>query len=154
MSPSLPTLSGNQLHLWPIFREALAFLWQRRYMLWKWVLVCGVLVGLADYATETFILLESEEVNDLSGLYGDDMIYTFPIVALYSLLYPVFCIRCHRLALLGPRAATDPFPPQINKREFFFVSCILIIAFGTLFAIVIIGTPISLVGFGLSNLLV
>ncbi len=124
MLPPLPTLSGNHLHLWPVIREAVAFPWQYRQMLWKWVLVCGTLAGLTNYVLESYIVPESEKVDDLSGLF-DDLGYTFILGALSIFVYTLFCIRCHRLVLLKPTPEIEASVFQLGKREYNFLSFLL-----------------------------
>jgi len=158
MNIQLPTLSGNQLHLWPIIREAIAFPWQYRHALWKWVLVCGVLVGLTDFAAEILYVPDEKEAEELSELFEIsgllyDLVFIVLLDAPQIILYTVFCIRCHRLVLLGSRTQADPFPPQFVKREIPFLSFLVIISVGAVVVVLLIGTPISLVWLVLSNLL-
>lgn len=158
MSTQLPTLSGNQLYLWPIIREAIAFPWHYRQLLWKWVLVCGALVGLINFVSEILYVpaeLEAEELSELFEISGllYDLVFIVLLDAPQIILYTVFCIRCHRLVLLGSRTQADPFPPQFDKREFTFFSFLVIISVGAVVVGLLIGIPISLVWFVLSNLL-
>lgn len=128
------------------------FPWQFRTLLWKWVLVCGVAAGLAEFAFEVSYSPNEMEAEELSeSLF--DLVALVPLITLNAILYTVFCIRCHRLVLLGSKTEADPFPPQFAKREFTFFSYLVFISFGVLAVVLVIGTPISLVGFGLSNLL-
>ena len=152
MPTPLPTLSGNRLQLWPIIREAMAFPWQYRHALWKWVVVCGVLVGLTDFAAETFGTHDIVKENGpLEHIY--DLVFSMLQLALILFLYTVFCIRCHRLVLLGATPETDVFPPQIGEREGSFCR-FLVIIYGSIFSIFFCGAvfvPIFLLFWGISD---
>ena len=148
LSTPLPMLSGNRLQLWPIIREAFAFPWQYRHALWKWVVVCGVLMGLTNFAAEALYTPDNEAEKGLLGLLYDFVIIV-TLGALNIMLYTVFCIRCHRLLLLGPATEDDVFPPHFGEREYNFFSFLFIIYAGI--AIVILpGFVIALI---LSSLL-
>ncbi len=122
----LPILSGNRLPLWSIFCEALAFPWQYRHLLWKWILVCGVVLGLTDFAANIFDTHESaEERGFLDLLY--ELVFAGLDFVLFFTLYTVFCIRCHRLILLGPTADADVFPLPLGERESYFLLFLLVI---------------------------
>lgn len=140
MKTQLPTLLGKQFNFWVILWKASLFPWQFRQVLWKWILVCGVLVGLTDYTFEVLLSLFPEQGEGFLleffqlGLVGLQ-------VALFAFLYAFFCIRCHRLVLLGCSRETETFTFQFGEREsnylrflivtFFiiFLSSLLIIPF-------------------------
>jgi hypothetical protein len=134
----LPTLSGKQLHLWPIICEAVAFPWHYRHLLWKWVLMCGVLVGLLDFASE---FLETRDNREAKGLFKllFDLVFILLSMAFELTLYTIFCIRCHRLLLLGPTTEPDIFPPPLGEREAKFL-LFLYIVYGSISLVLFLGS--------------
>lgn len=126
LTTPLPTLSGNCLQLWAVFREALAFPWQNRHLLWKWVLICGVLLGLTDFAANIFDTQEIPEERSLLELLYE-LVFAYLHFFLLCTLYTVFCIRCHRLVLLGLTDDADVFPPPLGERESYFFLFLFVI---------------------------
>ncbi len=142
MNTALPALSGTRLHLWPIIREALAFPWEYRHSLWKWILVCGGLVGLIDFGSE---ILNPKDVGEEYGLIGVLAVF---ILGVLALIYVVFCIRCHRLVLLDQTTNVEVFPPSLGEREGKFFGFFLIIIAGFL-VILLCGVFCALILIGL-----
>ena len=66
--------------------------------LWKWIVVCGAVGGLTDFASETIFTSDGEEKEFFSGLLFDLLSITFLVVP-EVVLYAVFCIRGHRLQI-------------------------------------------------------